>query len=246
MLKKRTILPFLAILVMACLAFAPHSYAQTRSAGGIHTGGDSISVLVPEVGGIESRVNEVTALKTEIEQCGTTNQFYDPNTDTCRTTDPIEVTFSNTGATTLRIQHPDGSYSTHNLDGGDGTATVVGSCTRPWGGTVANGASITAYQASSVACGSACASQTRVCNNGTLSGSYTNQSCSVQSCSGVWTLISQKIDATIGCGESASFAMCDGPNAPTGSCTVGQTYTQCHNLIGNFKCREAHYQCTAN
>jgi len=47
------------------------------------------------------------------------------------------------------------------------------------GQSVANGQSVTAYQSSSVAYGSACASETRTCTKGTLSGSYQNTSCSV-------------------------------------------------------------------
>ncbi len=46
--------------------------------------------------------------------------------------------------------------------------------------TVASGSSVTAYQASSVSAGSQCVSQNRTCTNGTLSGSYTNASCTVQ------------------------------------------------------------------
>ena len=52
-------------------------------------------------------------------------------------------------------------------------------CAQPWGGTVANGSSITAYASSTVPYGSSCSSQVRSCSNGTLSGSYTAQSCSV-------------------------------------------------------------------
>ena len=43
--------------------------------------------------------------------------------------------------------------------------------------TVSHGASVTAYQSSSVSAGQQCASETRTCNNGTLSGSYTFASC---------------------------------------------------------------------
>ena len=39
-----------------------------------------------------------------------------------------------------------------------------------------------AYSASSVACGSSCTSQTRTCTNTVLSGTYTNQTCSVAEC----------------------------------------------------------------
>lgn len=51
--------------------------------------------------------------------------------------------------------------------------------------SVPNGQSVTAYQSSSVPFGQQCVSQQRSCSNGTLSGSYTNPSCSVtaaQSC----------------------------------------------------------------
>lgn len=55
-------------------------------------------------------------------------------------------------------------------------------CTAPWGTTVAHGSSVNAYQASSVSCGNSCVSELRSCNNGTLSGSYASQSCSVGGC----------------------------------------------------------------
>ncbi|MBI5458083.1 peptidoglycan-binding protein [Candidatus Kaiserbacteria bacterium] len=46
--------------------------------------------------------------------------------------------------------------------------------------TIAHNASITAYQSSSVPNGQQCVSQTRTCSNGTLFGSYTNGTCTVQ------------------------------------------------------------------
>jgi hypothetical protein len=59
------------------------------------------------------------------------------------------------------------------------TVTANTSCTAPWGATVANGASVTAYQTSSVTSPASCVSQTRTCTNGTLSGTYANQTCVV-------------------------------------------------------------------
>lgn len=56
--------------------------------------------------------------------------------------------------------------------------TVHPSCTFN-GSTVANGSSVVAYQASTVAYGTTCASQTRTCSDGILSGTYTYASCSV-------------------------------------------------------------------
>ena len=63
----------------------------------------------------------------------------------------------------------------------DGTACAPKSCTLPWGGTLAHGASVTAYQTASAVLPSACASETRTCSLGVLSGTYANASCA-QSC----------------------------------------------------------------
>ena len=50
-------------------------------------------------------------------------------------------------------------------------------CALPWGGTIPDGASVTAYASSSVACGATCSSQVRTCSNGSLSGSFGNMTC---------------------------------------------------------------------
>lgn len=70
--------------------------------------------------------------------------------------------------------------------------TLGGTCNLPWGGTINNGQSVTAYQAASVACGQTCASQTRTCSGGVLSGTYTHQSCSVRSCETACVSIGQE------------------------------------------------------
>lgn len=59
------------------------------------------------------------------------------------------------------------------------TPQAPANCTTPWGSTVNHGSSATAYQAPSVPSGNSCSSQTRSCNNGTLSGTYAYNSCSV-------------------------------------------------------------------
>ena len=70
-----------------------------------------------------------------------------------------------------------------SLSGSNTLQSCTNGCTgTPWG-NVSNGYSNTAYQSGSVPCGSSCAGQTRTCNNGTLSGSYANLSCSVATCS---------------------------------------------------------------
>ncbi len=50
-------------------------------------------------------------------------------------------------------------------------------CMAPWGETLPDGASVTAYLGSSVGAGQTCVSETRMCVDGTLSGSYAYASC---------------------------------------------------------------------
>lgn len=62
------------------------------------------------------------------------------------------------------------------------TVTVtLPTCSLPWGGTISHGESVTAYSQSRVVtpalCTAASTMETRTCNMGTLSGSYTYQSC---------------------------------------------------------------------
>lgn len=54
------------------------------------------------------------------------------------------------------------------------------SCTLPWGGTLADGLSVTAYQ-TNVHSNCPSVAETRTCGNGTLSGSYTYASCAASS-----------------------------------------------------------------
>ncbi len=69
-----------------------------------------------------------------------------------------------------------GSGGDSSGDSSDGPSSA--SCSFD-GQTVASGASVTAYQASSVPAGSLCVSQPRVCTDGTLSGTYAYASCVV-------------------------------------------------------------------
>lgn len=74
-----------------------------------------------------------------------------------------------------------GSGGTSALQSVTVAVGAAAACSLPWGGTIANGVSTTAYQASSVTSPATCASvsESRTCDNGVLSGSYTNQTCSV-------------------------------------------------------------------
>lgn len=66
------------------------------------------------------------------------------------------------------------------LGANDPRATAAGTASCSFNGqTIASGATVTAYQSSSVTTGQSCISEARICNNGTLSGSYANVSCTV-------------------------------------------------------------------
>ncbi len=82
-------------------------------------------------------------------------------------------------------------------------------CNLPWGGTLAHSADVTTYQNSSESCGNTCTSETRTCTDGTLSGTYTNQNCSVTACAACSS-------------TTINWSSC---NALSGSMTHGQTKT---------------------
>jgi hypothetical protein len=99
----------------------------------------------------------------------------------------------------------------------EATLTVLRSCA--WdGGSVTNGESVTAYQASTVPYGSSCVSQTRTCSDGTLSGTYAYASCEVshQACT--------QDGATIEHGESHTFYLSQ-VGAPCSSVSQSRTCT---------------------
>ena len=76
---------------------------------------------------------------------------------------------------------------------GDGK-TCAADCNLPWGGAIASGKAVTAWQAASVACGGTCAQETRSCTNGVLSGSYASAACAVAACGGQCPAVTIEFD----------------------------------------------------
>ena len=73
------------------------------------------------------------------------------------------------------------SCTNGTLNGSYSSQSCSALCALPWGGTIAQGQSVTAYSATSAPAGQLCTSkaQTRTCGaDGSLTGSFTNQSCS--------------------------------------------------------------------
>ncbi|MFA6519742.1 MAG: glycine-rich domain-containing protein, partial [Candidatus Paceibacterota bacterium] len=96
------------------------------------------------------------------------------------------------------------------------TTATEASCVLPWGGTLASAASTTAYQSSSVTSPTVCTSETRTCVNGTLSGSYTNQNC---------TVTAPPVAPT--CGSANGHTFTNGNPLPYALATYNTTYYQC-------------------
>ena len=93
----------------------------------------------------------------------------------------------------------------------------MSSCDIPWGGSIADGANITAYQAASAP---SCSSEERLCSNGVLSGSFANQNCTVTAPACPTGFIAVPGNATFSTADfcAAQYEMtytdADSPNSP--------------------------------
>ena len=112
------------------------------------------------------------------------------------------------------------------------------SCTGPDGSVIVHGGSKTYYESATVPFETNCVSESRVCYDGTLSGSYTETSCSVSAaadCGPVPHLGSAKFyqSATVPCGDSCVWEMRDCYNGTlSGSYTAASCVEVCTDCIG--------------
>lgn len=86
------------------------------------------------------------------------------------------------------------------------TVTVAVNCVTPWGTKVVNGNQVTSYETATVNAPSSCVSEQRTCTDGTLGGSYSNQSCVV---------------------KSGSISITDLSGTPTSSCVISANQSTC-------------------
>lgn len=106
-----------------------------------------------------------------------------------------------------------------------------GDCLAPWGAVVADGSSVTAYQVDTVASSATCpgVSETRTCTSGTLSGSYTYQTCSVQQAVQCTVTVAGNVYKGQGSTPKPSENSVTVTATPGGSCTKaaasGNTYS---------------------
>ncbi|MBP9757008.1 MAG: hypothetical protein KBD06_00250 [Candidatus Pacebacteria bacterium] len=114
------------------------------------------------------------------------------------------------------------------------TVTVNRSCTLN-GNTILHGASVTTYQASNVAYGNSCVSQTRTCTDGTLSGTYAYASCTVG------TATNCTLDGvTVPHGTSKTFYTSQ--TAPVGQTCSSGTVSQTRTCTNGVLSGSASYQ----
>ncbi|MGR8980857.1 MAG: type IV pilus modification PilV family protein [Gammaproteobacteria bacterium] len=136
--------------------------------------------------------------------------------------------------------NPDSATKSDIVDICVGCSAAAG-CLRPWGGTVNNGDSITAWQSETVPYGESCESETRTCTNGTLSGSFLFDSCSIEAgadCQTPW-------GDTISHGNDVTAYQFATVNTDVNSATCVDETRSCDNgvLSGGFQyetCTEIH------
>jgi len=92
------------------------------------------------------------------------------------------IKLSNSGIVALNspIDSGDGDIYSDDVGvcvGGTCSAAPAGSCLTPWGLTVADGASVTAYENATVTSLDLCVSDTQTCSSGSLTLAYNNPSC---------------------------------------------------------------------
>ena len=144
------------------------------------------------------RINVLEARVQNIIDCHARGELYDTDAADCapQVSPPHQFSRNGGDVASLAFEDTDGTLAAAAFVGGEPGADIQcepdptnpppapsdpDDCTAPWGGTVSNGASITAYEQSSVPSGSSCVDETRTCTNGVLSGSFTQQNCTVDS-----------------------------------------------------------------
>jgi peptidoglycan hydrolase-like protein with peptidoglycan-binding domain len=181
-----------------------------NSASASDTGTSSlIQTLLAQIAALQAQVAKLTMISSQVKTPAAVVQtpapVQSPTVTTATTVTPVSCTWNGqsltSGASVIAYQSssvPAGqTCQSQTRTCGNGTfsgsytsvscyiipattQTAPQACT--WNGqSVTSGSSVTAYQSSSVAFGQTCVSETRGCQNGALSGSYANSSCTIAS-----------------------------------------------------------------
>ncbi len=113
-------------------------------------------------------------------------------------------------------------------------------CTLPWGGSLSSGGSTTAYSSTTPAANCSTVSETRTCTGSTLSGSFTNQSCTNgcvaqtanwSSCSGSVSALSHGANTTV---TNTNGGYTGSVTVTCNMGTLGQSGASCNSSGGSF------------
>jgi len=165
-------------------------------------------------------------------------------------TNPVVISASlrksNTGLTNMNVSldynavtNPDSDEQTDSLTVCVGCSGASTDCTTPWSATVLDTNSVAAYLTSSVISPATCTSETRTCSSGTLSGSYTNASCSVitaTDCPTPWgatVLDTQSVTAYL---DATPTTSCTSETRTCSSGTLSGTYANDTCVITPVSC----------
>lgn len=186
----------------AALVFAvPNTSAQSFSAQGISQESETSTIKQCSEGAVRAQERVLTLQNrvNTILNCNRQGQVYDRNAGICITPGlaPDHVFENTPSGDTLAMINPDGSTGIAAVLGGRNGATITcvenpAGCVFA-GNTLNHGDTVTAYRNSGVPFGDDCNAatnvETRSCNNGTLTGSFTNDSCATgtpNSCTAPW------------------------------------------------------------
>jgi hypothetical protein len=138
---------------------APYQVSLSQN---VSSGSDLDGSALPSV----TTTNQYDTLGNATQVAVSTSDSYSKTTNNTYTNDTTNWFLGRLTASTVTAQAPQqlGQY-----------------CALPWGGTISNGQSATAYSAATVTSGQTCSAiaQTRTCTNGTFSGSFTQQACTM-------------------------------------------------------------------
>jgi hypothetical protein len=176
---------------------APYQVSLSQN---VSSGSDLDGSTLPSV----TTANQYDTLGNATQVAVSTSDGYSKTTNNTYTTDMTNWFLGRLTASSVTAQAPQqlGQY-----------------CTLPWGGTISNGQSVTAYSAATATGGQVCSAiaQTRTCTNGTLSGSFAQQACT-EVCSLPW-------GGTINSGQSVTAYSAARVPSPQTCSSVAQTRT---------------------